>query len=132
MAYTNYNAKDFAVIIDNVNITGLGEDMVTGEKDEELASYSAGAQGDIIESTINNTLGTVTLTVQRTCPQRGFLLSLANRTDTFPVWVTNKKLGERFGGSMAKVKSLPEMAAGAEAEDMEFVFQIIDYTVEAD
>lgn len=128
--YKNYDANDFAVVIDDVNITGLGEDMASGEKDEELSSFQVGAQGDVVESKINNTLGTVTVTVQRTCPQKNFLLGLANRTNPFPLWVTNKALGERFGGSKAKLKSYPEIGAQAEAEDIEFEFQIIDYTVE--
>jgi hypothetical protein len=131
MAYTSYDAKDFAVVIDGVNITGLGEDMATGEKDEELNSFSVGAQGDVVESKINNTLGSLSVTVQRTCPQMSFLKGLANRTEPFPAWVTNKKLKERFGGSMAKLKSLPEAGAGAEAEDVTFEFQVIDYTSES-
>ena len=129
--YNQYDANDFTVLVDDVNITGLGEDMASGEKDEELASFSVGAQGDVVESKINNDLGTITITVQRTCPQRAFLMGLKSRKNPFPVWVTNKVLGERFGGSKAKLKSFPEMGAGAEAEDMEFEFQIMDYTVES-
>lgn len=131
MAYSNYDAKNVSVLIDDVSITGFGEDMVTGEKDEELASFSVGAQGDVVESTINNDLGTISLTVQRTCPQKNFLIGLKNRKEPFPIWVNDKNLGERYGGSMAKMKSFPEMAHGAEAEDMTFEFQVIDYTVES-
>ena len=45
--------------------------------------------------------------------------------------VLNKKLGERFGGTKARLLSMPEMARGSEAEDMEFSFQVFDYDVEA-
>lgn len=131
MAYTNYDAKDFAVVIDGVNITGLGEDLASGEKDEEFSAFSVGSQGDVVESFVNNDLGTVTVSVQRTCPQKNFLMSLRNRKDPFSVWVTNKKLAERFGGSQAKLKNYPELGSTIEAEDLEFEFQIIDYTVEA-
>ena len=130
MNVTRYNAKDCTVTVDNTYITGLGEDMVSGEKDEDYFTPVVGAQGDIIKSEINNTLGQITLTVQVTSPQKSFLLSLANRTDFFPIWVTNKALGERFGGTMANLLTAPEMARGAEAEDMEFVFQVFDYSVE--
>jgi hypothetical protein len=131
MAVTRYNAKDCTVTIDNVYITGLGEDMVSGEKDEDYFTPVVGAQGDIIKSEINNSLGQVTVTVQITSPQKAFLLGLASRQEPFPLWVTNKALGERFGGTMANLLTAPEMARGAEAEDMEFVFQVFDYTVEA-
>ena len=129
--FTQYDANDFAVVIDGVNITGLGEDLASGEKDEEFAAYSVGSQGDVVESTVNNDLGTVTVSVQRTCPQKNFLLGLKGKKDPFSVWVTNKKLGERFGGAKAKLKNFPELSSGIEAEDLEFEFQIIDYTVEA-
>ena len=131
MNVTKYNAKDCTVAVDNVFITQLGEDMVSGEKDQEFFEPSVGAQGDIVKNEVNNTLGTVTVTVQVTSPQKQHLLSLANRSETFPLWVTNKSLGERFGGSMASLKNYPEMARGAEAEDMEFEFTVFDYTVEA-
>ena len=132
MAYSQYNAKQVSVVIEDgnstVNITGFGEDMVTGEKDEELSSFSVGAQGDVVDSAINNDLGTISLTVQRTCPQKNYLLSLKNKV--FGIWVTDKNLNERYGGSKAKLKNIPEMTHGAEAEDMTFEIQVIDYTVE--
>lgn len=131
MMHTRYDAKDTSVVINNVYITGLGEDMVSGEKDEDYFTESVGAQGDVVASEINNTLGKVTVYVQPTSPQKAFLLSLAKNTEPFPLWVVNKKLGERFGGTKARVLTAPEMARGAEAEDMEFVFRVFDYDVEA-
>lgn len=131
MAVTQYDAKDTSVIIDSVYITGLGEDMVSGEKDEDILSSSVGAQGDVVVSEINNSLGTMTIYVQPTSPQKSFMLSLAKRKEPFPIWAVNKKLGERFGGTKARLLSMPEMARGAEAEDMEFTFQVFDYDVEA-
>ena len=131
MAYTNYDAKDTSVIVDGTYITGLGEDMISGEKAEDFFSSSVGAQGDVVTSEINNTLGTVTIYVQPTSPQKPFLMGLAKRKEAFSVWAVNKKLGERFGGTQARLITFPEMARGAEAEDMEFVFQVFDYDVEA-
>ena len=81
MNLSRYNAKNMTVIVDNVYITGVGESMVSGEKDEENFSTSVGAQGDIVKSIVNNPLGTVTLTVQPTSPQYGYLLGLANREE---------------------------------------------------
>lgn len=128
---TRYNAKDCVVMVDSVYITGLGEDMVTGSKEEDFYEPSVGAQGDTIACEINNTLGEVTIVVQPTSPQKAFLMDLAGANDFVPVWVVNKALGERFGGSKAKLKSFPEMSRGATAEDMEFVFGVFDFVVES-
>ena len=131
MVLATYDAKDTSIIVDNTYITGLGEDMISAEKEEDFFSPSVGAQGDVVKSQINNTLGTVTIYTQVTSPQKAFLMSLAKRTEPFPLWAVNKKLGERFGGTMANLLTFPEIARGAEAEDMEFVFQVFDLTVEA-
>lgn len=127
---TQYDASQCVVEVADFRVTGLGEDMVTGEKSEDYFSPSVGAQGDVIKNIINNTLGEVTVVVQATCPQKADLMKLANRRDPFPVWVTNLELGERFGGTLANLLSAPSISRGAEAEDMEFVFQVFDYTVE--
>lgn len=129
--YNTYNAKNATIIVDDKYITGLGEDMVSGEKDEEFATYSVGAQGDVIRCEVNNELGTVSITVQRTCPQKNFLLGLAKRKEGFPIWKIDKALGERYGGSQAFLKNYPSMEDGAEASDLTFEFQVIDYTVES-
>lgn len=131
MIFATYDAKDTTVIIDSTYITGLGEDMVSAEKDEDLFSASVGAQGDVVKSQINNSIGTVTLAVQPTSPQKAFLMSLAKRIEPFPLWCVNKKLGERFGGTMANLLNIPEISRGAEAEDMEFTFQVFDLTVDS-
>ena len=130
MVVGNYDAKNTTIIVDGVYITGLGEDMITGEKDEDFFETSVGAQGDVIKSVKNNTLGSITISVQATSPQKKFLMSLANRADPFPIWCNDKVLNERMGGTMANLKTFPEFARGAEAEDMEFVFQVFDFIVE--
>lgn len=127
---TQYDAKDTSVVVDNVFITGLGEDMISGEKDEDAFSSSVGAQGDVVVSETNNPLGTMTIYIQPTSPQKGFLLNLAKRAEPVSVWAVNKKLGERFGGTKARLLKYPNIDRSAEPEDMEFVFQVFDYTVE--
>ncbi len=130
MVVGNYDAKNTTILVDGVYITGLGEDMVTGEKDENLFETSVGAQGDVVKSVKNNSLGTITISIQTTSPQKKFLMSLAKRSDPFPIWCNDKVLGERMGGTKANLKTFPEFAKGAEAEDMEFVFQVYDFIVE--
>lgn len=126
MAFTRYNAKDTAIVVDGVYITGLGEDMWSFEKEEALAENVVGAQGDIVRSEINNSIYNATITVQTTSPQVNFLFSLKDRKEPFPLWMINKALGRREGGSMAMMSEMPEDALGAEAEDLEFVFTVYD------
>ena len=126
MLISRYNAKDTSVVVNDVYITALGEDMISVDKEEDLASNKVGAQGDIVRSEINNTIYTITVTVQSTSPQLGYLLNLKDSTDFFPLWVINKPLGIRAGGSKAMVSSIPEVALGAEAEDIEVAFTVYD------
>lgn len=128
---SRYNAKDCSVIIDGTYITGLGEDMISWEKEEAYFEPSVGAQGDIVKSEINNSIHNLTLTVQPTSPQLRFLINLARSNSTFPVWVINKAMGIRLGGTMANIMEAPEISLGAEAEDMEFTFCVFDGVTEA-
>lgn len=127
---TRYNAKDCTVMIDDVNVTGLGEDMISWEKDEAYFETSVGAQGDIVKSEINNSLHTLTLTLQPTSPQLKYIMSLRGKSDTFPVWVVNKALGLRIGGTQANIIEMPEISLGAEAEDVEITICVFDGTTE--
>lgn len=127
---TEYNAKDCVITWGNTYITGLAEDMVTGSKDEEFFSTNVGAQGDVVVSETNNPLGTVTITLQGTSPQRKQLIADAKAGVVAPLWVNNKNLGRKFGGTQARIKNFPEDAEGAELEDLEFEFQVFDYTTE--
>lgn len=126
MNISRYNAKDTTVLIDGVYVTGLGEDMITWSKEEALFESSVGAQGDIVKSEINNSIHTMTVTVQPTSPQLPYLLSLKNRTEPFPVWAINKPLGLRMGGTKASIAEMPEIALGAEAEDIEISITVFD------
>ena len=128
--FTRYNAKDCTVSINDIFVTQLAEEMVTGAKDEEFFSTSVGAQGDVVRSDINNDLGTVTITVQATCPQMAQLMALQKATEPFSVWVTNNVLGRRFGGTKANLKKPPEIAMGTEAGDVSFEFQVFDYVAQ--
>ena len=126
---TVYNAKDCVVTVKGVYITGLGEDMVTGEKDEDNSSVTVGAQGDVVVNQINNDLGTIKLTVQGSSPQKNFLLALCNTKEIFDVWVNNKSIGEKFGGTKAIMKKTPSLEQGAELSDREFEITVMDYQV---
>lgn len=124
--FSRYNAKDTSIIVDDTHITGLGEDMWNFEKEEDFAEDTVGAQGDVVRNEINNPIHKATVTVQRTSPQYNFLRGLKNRTEPFPIWMTNKALGIKEGGSKAMLASAPASTLGASAEDAEFVFTVYD------
>lgn len=126
---TSYNANDCVIEWGDTTITGLGEDMVTGEKDEEMFSTSVGAKGDVVMNEVNNTLGTVTLTIQATSPERDLLYDDARTGAVKSLTIKNVNLGEEFGGTQARIKNFPSVERGQEASDLEFEFQVFDYDV---
>lgn len=125
-----YNPKDCVVTVGGVYITGLAEDMVSCEKDEDNFTTAIGAQGDVVVNQSNNQLGTIMLTVQGTSPQKAYLLSLAKSNTMFDIWVINKSIGEKAGGTKAMMKKPPTLEQGAELADREFEIQVFDYMVE--
>lgn len=125
---TGYNAKDWSATYNSVYITGFGEEMVSGSKDEELFSSSVGAQGDTVVNEINNGLGTVSITLQATSPSVRYLIECAKKGTIAPLWCNNIKLGRKIGGEKARIKNFPEIVASQEAEDLTFEFQVFDYT----
>ena len=127
---TQYNAKDTVVTIDNFYVTGLGEDFITGERQENFFEPAVGAQGDIVENEINNSLGTITLSVQATSPQLATLREYARSGRHFAIWVTNKAIGERFGGTDARITNFPSLEYGAEIAEREINITVFDYDVE--
>jgi len=127
---TRYNAKDCVITVGGVYITGLGEDMVSGEKDEDNVTAVVGAQGDVVVNEINNDLGTIKLSIQGTSPQKKYILGLAKSKKMVPIWVNNKSINEKMGGTKAMVKKTPALEQGAELADREVEFIVFDYTVE--
>lgn len=130
MGVRTYDPKDCVITVDGVYITGLGEDMVKCEKDEDNFSTSVGAQGDVVVNKSHNHLGTIELTVQGTSPQKSYLMELANSGAMFDAWVINKSIGEKCGGNKAMMKKPPALEQGAELADRVFTIQVFDYIQE--
>lgn len=128
MAVTKYNPKDCTVIVNSVYITGLAEDMIGWEKQEPYFETSVGAQGDVVVNEINNDLHDLTVTVQATSPQLKHLLSLKSEKAEFPVWVENKSLKVKFGGTKARIAEMPSISLGTNAEDVEIKLTVFDGT----
>ena len=126
-----YNPNDTVVTIDGVFITGMGEDMIEFEFDEERFETVVGAQGDVVVNETNNKLASMTLTIQASSPQYHMLLNYARNGIVFPIWGVNKSIGERFGGTKARIKNPASISYGAELEDREFEIQVFDGVIEA-
>jgi len=84
-----------------------------------------------VVNTINNTLGTITLTLLATSPQISTLLADAEAGTYGSLYVSNAHLGTTVGGATARIKSYPELSYGAEVGEREFEFQVFDYKEEA-
>ena len=125
-----YNPNDTTLTIDGVFITGMGEDMIEFEFDEERFSTAVGAQGDVVVNETNNNLASMTLTIQASSPQYKMCLNYAKNGTVFPIWGVNKTIGERFGGTKARFKNPASVAYGAELEDREFEIQVFDGVIE--
>ncbi|WP_025692627.1 phage structural protein [Paenibacillus zanthoxyli] len=122
-----YDAKDIAVIVGGVYLTGFGEDLVTVAKDEENWSVSVGAQGDVVRSKVNNPLGTITVTLQISSPQCSFLDKLANGGTLVPVSVVyNGTPKETNTATQAFLKKPADREYGSEAGEREYEFQCLD------
>ena len=130
MAYTptvtTYSARDCSVIINGQYITGLGEDMISIEKEEAFAENSVGAMGDVVRSRIHNDIYNVTLTVQVTSPQFDDLMKLCGKDAFFPVSIENSGLGIGFAGTKAGILEQPSISFGSAAEDVEFTICVYD------
>lgn len=125
-----YNPKDTTITIDGIYLTGLGEDMVEFEFDEERFETAVGAQGDVVVNETNNKLASMTVTIQASSPQYKMCLQYAKQGKVFPVWGVNKSIGERFGGTKARFKNPPSVAYGSSLEDRELAIQVFDGVVE--
>ena len=126
MLFSKYSANDTTIVIDGITITGLAESMWSFEKAEDLAEDTVGAQGDVVHNEIINPIYNATVTVQRTSPQYKFLRDLIKRTEPFSIWMINKALGAKEGGSKALCTSVPASSLGTSAEDVEFGFTVYD------
>lgn len=130
MQVKQYNPKDCVITVGGVYITGLGKDMVTCEKDEDNFTTNVGAQGDVVVNHSNNQLGTIKITLQGISPQKSYLLGLAKSREMFDIWVINKSIKEKCGGSKAMVKKAPPLEQGEELADREVEIQVFDYVEE--
>ena len=127
---TSYNAQDVSVTVDNVFITGFAEGtFVEAAKDEDNFDTSVGAQGDVAITEVNNTLGTITITLQHGSPSISYLNRLANSGRLVPAYVIANSIAgkEISGGSQARVVKPADKTYADTTEDREFEIRVFDY-----
>lgn len=131
MLVTSYDAKDVSVIVDGIYVTGLAEGtFVTFEKDEESKTPSVGAQGDVAIAKINNPLGSITLTVQGTCPQIPLLRALAKQDELFETRIIHKgAIDEKIGGTQCYIKRIPGGEFADEVSSVEVEIGVVDFDI---
>ena len=125
-----YNPNDTTVTLDGIFLTGLGEDMISFEFEEERGEAVVGAQGDVVFNETNNNLATITISIQASSPQYKTMLQYARNGTVFPIWGVNKSIGERFGGTKARFKNPAAISYGSSLEDREFEILVFDGVVE--
>lgn len=130
MAIGRYDAKDVALTVDGVFITGFADGtFIEAEKDEDNMDTAVGAQGDVVDSTVNNPLGTITVTLQQTSPSVSYLTQLANSGEHVPVYIiSNNEPKEKIGGSEARIRKPASVSFSDTAESREFEITVYDYT----
>ena len=125
-----YNPNDTTVTVNGIYLTGLGEDAISFEFEEERGEAVVGCQGDVVFNETNNKLATMTITIQASSPQYKTLLDYARKGTLFPVWAVNKSIGERCGGTKARFKNPAAISYGSTLEDREFEILVFDGVVE--
>lgn len=129
---STYDARDVSVSVDTTFVTGFAEGtFVSCEKDEDNFEAKVSAQGDVAVAKRNNTLATITITLNQTSPSIPLLNKLANSSKMVPIWViSNNAVKEKVGGTQAMVKKPADIEFSDEVSDREYEIQVFDYTVE--
>jgi len=128
----NYDPKDVNVIFNGQYAIGLGEDMISCEKDEDSFEAHYGAQGDYSVAESHNTQGTITVTFQHNSPSLKELRRLHNTREHFECFVVDKNDGNDFkaGGSDCRVLKSPGAEFGNEIGEVEVEIKVFDYKEE--
>ncbi|MCR8636182.1 MULTISPECIES: DUF3277 family protein [Paenibacillus] len=131
MSTKTYDPKNVAITVNGVYITGLGESMVEITKDENSYETKVGALGDVVRTKINNSLGTIKITLQQTSPQLSYLDTLANSGKVVPISIiSSNDPKETTSVTEAFLKKPADRKYGKEAEDREYEFQALDLKME--
>ncbi|SFL09645.1 Protein of unknown function [Paenibacillus sp. 1_12] len=127
MATTTYDPKNVSITVDGVFMTGLGESMVEVSKDENNYDTKVGALGDAIRTKINNSLGTIKITLQQTSPQTTFLDNLANTGKLVPISIISyNEPKQTTTVTQAFLKKQADRKYGKDAAEREYEFQAMD------
>lgn len=127
-----YNPKDCVTTInDNYCLSGYGQSMISGARDNPLGSVTEGVQGDAVINMSAKNLGTMTVTLLATSPSNAFLMNMARERELFSIWSANKTLGERMGGRQAFVENYASIDNNETVGDRVYTIKVLDFTVES-
>lgn len=127
--YKRYNPKECVVTINNTyTVSGFASDFITASPDADGVDFVQGALGDVVANINPSDMGTITLTLLATSPSCAYLSRLAKSKNWFSIWVSNKSLGERFGGTHAMVTRTPDRGMGTQVGNRVFTIKVADFT----
>ncbi|WP_239256687.1 phage structural protein [Listeria ilorinensis] len=122
-----YDAADVQIVRDTVSLFGFGDsDMVKASRDNNRAEVKVDAQGRGSIAKVNNSLGTITVTLSASSPCYPFLVTDANEGKVAPLHVQNGN--EYFGGTEAFIEKDADVAYGKDVGQRDFVFKVLDYS----
>lgn len=126
MALT-YDLKSIILIVSGVPISGFGEsDAMSWEAAEDSWEMVIGADGEATRSKINNTSGSLTITLSQTSRSND-ILDVQRKLDEvinlgrFPVMVKDLNGTTLLVGADCWVKRRPNLTFGKRAQDREWI-----------
>ncbi len=124
----NYDPKNIVIVFGAIVITaGLAEDtFVSAERDEEMFTKKAGADGEVTRTRNRNKMGRVTLTLQQTAEANQLLSAQAAVDELTGNGVAPLLIKDLGGTSLAAaanawIAKRPAMAYGKDSGNREWV-----------
>lgn len=126
----HYDARNVTVVVGGQYLTGYGEGtFVEWEKDEDNFETSVSAMGDVGVATVNNTLGTVTITLMQTSPSVSYMNALANSGEIISFYAKHSGTPEEeVSATQARVLKPAASAFSNAIETREFEIRCFDFT----
>ncbi len=133
MTIRTYDPEDYMLVYGGRTITGLAAGTpITAAPDENRWEPYVGAQGEVTRSRKRNSMGHITVTVERTSPDLSYLIQKANSDDIDAAHLIDRNTSElTAGGSQCWIERLPDLSgvAGDDVPEIEFTIRIADYEV---
>lgn len=124
--FFQYDANEVKIVWNGISLFGFGDgDMVKGSRDANKIEAKVDAQGQGSIAKVNNSLGTITVTLSALSPCYPQLIKDAKAGTVAPLFVHHKD--EYFGGTKAVIEKDPDAAFGKDVGTRDFAFKVLDF-----